>query len=62
MGWILKATITKESLNSDDQQFHSLDTKKTMTYHVENSGFGLGQAQTCGGVRPVNGISTLPTW
>jgi len=30
-----------------------------MTYDVTNAGPGLGQAQQCGGVKPVNGISTL---
>ena len=30
--------------------------KKTMTYDVGNPGPGLGQAQKCGRVKPVNGI------
>jgi hypothetical protein len=34
---------------------HSLNTKKkTMTYDVRNPGPGLGQAQKCSGVKPVN--------
>jgi len=31
-----------------------------MTYDVENPGPGLGQAQNCGRVKLVNGITTLP--
>jgi hypothetical protein len=27
---------------------------------VVNSGYGCGQTQTCGGVKPVNGIPTYP--
>jgi hypothetical protein len=30
-----------------------------MTYEVGNPGHGLGQAEKCGGVKPVNGIATL---
>ena len=33
--------------------------KKTTTNDIVNSGPGLGQAQTCGRVKLVNGISTL---
>jgi hypothetical protein len=32
---------------------------KTTTYEVGNPGPGWGQAQKCGGVKPVNGIITL---
>ena len=31
-----------------------------MTYTGGNPGPGLGQAQKCGGVKPVNGFPTLP--
>jgi hypothetical protein len=34
-------------------------TQKNMTCDVGNPGPGLGQAQKCGGVKPVNGISCL---
>ena len=36
--------------------------KKIMTYGVGNAGPDLSQAQTCGGVKPVNGIPTTPSW
>jgi hypothetical protein len=32
------------------------ETEKTMTYDVSNPGPGLGQAQECGGVKPVKWI------
>jgi hypothetical protein len=31
-----------------------------MKYDVGNPGSGLVEAQKCGGVKPVNGIPTLP--
>ena len=34
--------------------------KKIMIYGVGNVGPDLSQAQTCGGVKPVNGIPTPP--
>jgi hypothetical protein len=37
----------------------SLNTKKTTTYGVANSDPGLGEAQQCGRVKPVNGISNF---
>jgi hypothetical protein len=37
----------------------TLNTKKTTTYEVGNTNPGLGQAQTYGGVKPVNEIPTL---
>jgi hypothetical protein len=52
---------TKESLNSDGQQFHryqqnevtsqlsSLNSIKGTIYDVGNLGHGLGQTQECGG-------------
>jgi hypothetical protein len=53
------------------QQFHqyqqnephskSLNTKKIMTYANGNPGLGLGQAQKCGGIKLVNGITTPNT-
>ena len=66
---------SKESLNSDGQQFqqykrneqsplisNSLTTKETRTYDVGNPGPALGQAHHCGKVKPLNGIPTLPSW
>jgi hypothetical protein len=38
---------------------NSLNTKKTTTYDVGNTGPGLGQAHKGGGVKPVNGIPTF---
>ena len=35
-----------------------LNIEKTTTYDVGNPGPCLGQAQQCGGVKPVNGIPT----
>ena len=64
--------LWKESSNTDGQRFQQYQqneesllisnpwTKnKTTTYEVGNPGPGLGQAQQCGGVKPVNGIITL---
>ena len=61
----------KKSLNSDDRQFHqyqqdkqlplasTIKYKKIMIYGVGNPGLGLRQAQKCGRVKLVNGISTF---
>ena len=35
--------------------------KKTTTYDVGSPGPGLGQAQKCGGVKSIYGITTLPS-
>jgi hypothetical protein len=40
---------------------NSLNTKMTMKYNVVNPGPALGQAHKYGGVKPVNGIPTLPS-
>jgi hypothetical protein len=65
----------KESLNSDGHQFHQYQQneqspliltdlnehpKKPRHINVGNPGPGLRQAQNCGGVKPFNGIPTLP--
>ena len=69
-------TLWKESLNSDDHQFHQyqqkeqspliltelIEHKRIMACDVGHPGPGLGQAEKCGGVKPVNGIPTLPSW
>jgi hypothetical protein len=36
----------------------TIEHKKTTTYNVGNTGPSLGQAQQCGGVKPINGIHT----
>ena len=65
--------LWKDSVNSDGQQFlqyqqnqqspplhlNSLNTKKTTIYDVGNPSPGLGQAQKCGGFKPVNGKPPL---
>jgi len=63
--------LWNESLHNDGQQLHQYQqneqsllisnndhcTKyKIMTYDVRNPGLGLGHAQKCGEVKPVNGI------
>ena len=69
--------VLKETLNRDSDQFHRYqqnehssftiaeltdhNKKKTTTYHVENPGPELGQAQICGGVKPVNVTPILPS-
>ena len=69
-------SLWKESLNSDDNQFHQYqqneqspliltevaEHKKTTTYDVGNLVPNLEQKQTFGGIKPVNGIPTLPSW
>jgi hypothetical protein len=68
-------SLWKESLNSDDHQFHQYqqseqspliltevaEHKKTTTYDVGNPGPNLEQKQTFGGIKPVNGIPFLIT-
>ena len=62
--------LWKESLNSDGKQFHQYQQnersplifsdwtqKGTSAYNAEISGPGLRQAQTCGGMKPVNGLT-----
>jgi hypothetical protein len=34
----------------------------TTTVDIGNLGPGLEQTQTCGGIKPVNGIPTLHSW
>ena len=43
-------------------ELSSLNKKKTTTHDFGNPGPGLGQAQKCGGVKPVNEIPTLSSW
>jgi hypothetical protein len=57
IGRIVDHHCLKQTITSHLKQ---MNIKKTMTFDVENSGPGLGQAQKCGGVEPVNGNSTLP--
>ena len=39
--------------------FKSTNIVKNTTYDVRNPGPGMGQAESCGGVKLVNGIPTL---
>ena len=67
ISWSIKIRLCKESLNSDGNQFHIYQQSEhspliwtTTTYDVGNPyPGGLGQAYTCGGVKPVNVISDL---
>jgi len=45
----------KNSNNHLSSKLNSLNTKMTPVYDVENQDPGLGQAQKCGGVKPING-------
>ena len=49
---------TKQTIIS---RLNSWNIKKTMTYDVVNPGPGLGQMQTCGGVKLINEIPNIPT-
>ena len=44
---------------NNSSHLNSLNTKTKG--HVWTSGTGLGQAQKCGGIKPVNWIPTLPS-
>jgi len=39
-----------------------MDTKKAMTYINLDPGLILGQAEKCGRIKPVHGISPLDNW
>jgi hypothetical protein len=41
------------------QAIQAPEHKKTTTYDTGNPDPGLGQAQTFGGIKPVNGIPTI---
>jgi len=64
--FFLLKMLWKESLNGDGQNsrrtitsyLNPLNIKKTMTYEFGNPDPGLGQAHTCGGIKPVNGTPT----
>ena len=56
-----KTELGKENLNSDCQQFHQYQQKRTATSHfsplsITNPGPGLRQVQKCGGVKLFNEI------
>jgi hypothetical protein len=56
--WVTIPSIsTKQTTSCPHPQ--SLNIKKTMAYDVVNPGAGVGQAQKCGRVTPVNGIPRL---
>jgi hypothetical protein len=52
--------VVNNTININNTNNHpylkSLNTQKNTTYGVGNPGPGLGQAQKCGGVKPVNVI------
>ena len=66
-------TLRKNNLHSDGEKFQqyqqnvpltktlTLNTKMTMTYDVGNPDPDLRQVQKYGGVKPFNGIPTLPS-
>ena len=68
-----KNNKTKESLNSDGHQFRQKQHNKQQPLiltvltehkadHMWNPGPGSRQAQKYGGITPINGILTLPSW
>jgi len=55
------STIPTMSTNRPITSYlNSLNRQRTTTYGVGNLGPGLGHAQKCGGVIPVNGIPNPP--
>jgi hypothetical protein len=67
-----KCGIVKTYFNSYGEQFHKqpkenyiieiISNNSTLKDHnVGNACPGLGQAHTCGGVKPVNGITSFPS-
>ena len=49
-------------IHSEQSSEHTHIHTKRKTYDVGNPGPGYGQAQKCSGVKPANGIPTLPSW
>jgi hypothetical protein len=47
--------------NKDSQQFNQYNHLSPQLIEHENTTAYLGQAQRCGCVKPVNGITTLPS-
>ena len=39
-----------------------MNKTRPQTYNIGNQGPGLGQAQKCGGAKPVNGNQPSPSW
>ena len=63
--YIKRSTLKRGSIHKKfsmalQEQGDLLNTKNPTTYDVGNPGPGLGQAQHCGRVKPVNGIPTPP--
>ena len=52
---------TKRTITSHLNWTRWTQKKHPNAYYFGHSGPGLGQAQRCGGVTPVNGISALPS-
>jgi hypothetical protein len=58
---VLNVSFIKEIQTHFLYEKNKKTKKKTSTYDVGNLGPGLGQAHKCGGVKPGNGIPTLPS-
>jgi hypothetical protein len=54
-------TLNNSTNKTITSHLNSTEQKKTMTFDIKNSGPGLGQAQKGGGVKPINGMPTLPS-
>jgi hypothetical protein len=53
---IILPISTKRTITS---HLNSLKIEKDQTYDIGNADLGLGQAYTCGGTKPINGIPLL---
>ena len=56
--------MVNNSTNTNKMASHllSLNIRRTMRYDIANAGPGLGQAQRCGGFKPVNWIQINMYW
>lgn len=64
---VLKKNLDTDKINNatiinKTSNHLSLNTKNTMIYNIGNPGNGLGQAQTIGVIKPINGLPTFPSW
>jgi len=57
---VINSTNINKTNNHLSSYLNSLNTKKATTYDVGNLSPDLGQAQPCGGIKPVNGNTTPP--
>jgi len=54
--------MIKNSTNINKQPLSpQINENKTVTYDIEYSGLGLGQAHKCGGIKLINRIPTIPS-